>query len=72
MFFDAVFDQGGLLLFNGTPAETKQWLEVNDDSTGLYVIPGASLRPLNVSTYLHLVDTYYQTPEVADSRPSGQ
>lgn len=53
MYFDAVLDRNYKVLFNGTPAETKQWLNQNTtDINDLVVADGREARFKTVGEYL--------------------
>lgn len=53
-YFDAVLDGSMRPVFNGTPFETKTWLEKNQtgDLDLMRVCPGHTMRLISVAEYL--------------------
>ena len=55
MYFDAVLDTDMQVLFNGTPEETKKWLESRSEEMLSHitcVVDGKTLRSMSVLEYL--------------------
>jgi hypothetical protein len=52
MYFDAVLDENMNVLFNGTPDETKKWLEENEvDDNTVRVCIGTSMAIVTTLEY---------------------
>lgn len=52
IYFDAVLDENMQPLFNGTPEETKEWLEKNETNNSIRVCIGESLALVTVQEYM--------------------
>lgn len=52
MYFDAVLDENMQPLFNGTPEETKAWLENNETDNSVRVCIGESMVLVTVPEYM--------------------
>lgn len=52
MFFDAVVTKNLEPVFNGTPEQTREWLETTPEVDHLYVCVGISLAVVPVAKYL--------------------
>lgn len=54
MFFDALFSQNGVVLFNGTPEETKKFIRTESASLdkACYVMQGATLSRISMPDYV--------------------
>lgn len=52
VYFDAVLDKDMAPLFNGTPEETKKWLETNETDNSVRVCIGTSMALVTVPEYL--------------------
>ena len=53
MYFDAVLNNDMEPLFNGTPAEVKDWLEKNETDISILVCLGETMRVVSVPEYLN-------------------
>lgn len=52
MYFDAVLDRKYLPKFNGTPEETRRWLEGRPDVDLLQVCVGSTMEVIPVWEYM--------------------
>ena len=52
MYFDAVLDPDMRPLFNGTPEETREWLEKKSENSSLMICVGKTMRMLTPTEYL--------------------
>jgi hypothetical protein len=52
MYFDCVQDKQRNILFNGTPDETRAWLEEYGDNETMLVFYGQTLEDVTVEQYL--------------------
>lgn len=52
MFFDAVITKDAQPVFNGTPDQTREWLQTTPEVDELFVCVGVSLQVVPVSEYL--------------------
>lgn len=52
MYFDAVLRGDMEVRFNGTPEETKAWLEENETDPTDVVVDGKTIRMMSVEEYL--------------------
>lgn len=53
MYFDAVLNDLQMPLFNGTPEETKKWIEDNKPPWNLRVVVGETQEVLTVHEYMN-------------------
>jgi len=51
-YFDAVLTKNMVPLFNGTPKETKKWLEDNETNETDMVCVGKTMKLVSVPEYL--------------------
>lgn len=52
IYYDAVLDENMIPLFNGTPDETKTWLEKNKTDSSVRVCIGKSMTLVTVPEYM--------------------
>lgn len=52
MYFDAVLDPDMRPLFNGTPEETREWLENESETSSLVICVGKTMKILTPTEYL--------------------
>lgn len=52
MYFDSVLTKDMVVLFNGTPSETKEWLENHETDVTVRVCDGKTLQFKSVDQYL--------------------
>lgn len=55
-YFDAVLDKDMIPVFNGTPAETKTWIDENNTDESMTVCVGVSLAMMTVKDYREMVN----------------
>lgn len=51
-YFDAVLDENMQVLFNGTPQDTKEWLEKSKTDSSVRVCIGESMVLVTIPEYM--------------------